>query len=92
MESAFTWVTKLVLDLWVKEYFYLNDFLFILEQCFVHPFLSRSLVGEAVSSASYIRNRVSNKMSDKNSYELWKWFPPNLKFLKAWVVRVGLST
>lgn len=49
-------------------------------------------MGEAVLSACYILNRVPHKKLDKTSYELWKGFAPNLKFLKVWgcLAKVGL--
>lgn len=40
--------------------------------------------GEAVLSACYILNRIPHKKLDKTPYELWKGFPPNLKYLKVW--------
>ena len=43
-------------------------------------------------SACYILNRVPHKRLDKTSYELWKGFVPNLKFLKVQgrLAKVGL--
>ena len=54
--------------------------------------LSYNMRGKAVLSACYILNRVPHKRLDKTSYELWKGFAPNLKFLKVWgcSAKVGL--
>ena len=45
--------------------------------------LSDNIWGEAIVSPRYIFNRVPHKKLDKTSYEFWKGFAPNLKFLKV---------
>jgi len=54
--------------------------------------LSEKMWGETILSACYILNRVPHKKLDKTSYELWKGFVPNLKFLKVWgcLAKVGV--
>ena len=45
--------------------------------------LSDNMWGKAVLSTCYILNRVLHKKLDKTSYELWKGFAPNLKYVKV---------
>ncbi|XP_075074800.1 uncharacterized protein LOC142162354 [Nicotiana tabacum] len=54
--------------------------------------LSDKMWGEVIFFC-YVLNRVPHKKLDKTTYELWKGFSPNLKFLKVWgcLAKVGLS-
>ncbi|CAN0838583.1 Retrovirus-related Pol polyprotein from transposon TNT 1-94 [Linum grandiflorum] len=51
-----------------------------------------NLWGEAAMAATHILNRVPHKKLDKTPYELWRGFPPNLKYLRVWgcLSKVGL--
>lgn len=54
--------------------------------------LPESMWGEAILSTCHVLNRVPHKKLDKTPYELWKGYPPNLKYLKVWgcLAKVGL--
>ena len=64
----------------------------MLDSIFSISGLSHSMWRKAVFFACYILKRVSHKKFDKNSFELWKGFAPNLNSLKEWgvLVKVGL--
>lgn len=40
--------------------------------------------GKAVLSACYVLNRVPHKRLDRTPFEIWKGYPPNLRFMKVW--------
>ena len=39
---------------------------------------------EAILSTCHLQNRIWHKRIGKAPYELWKCYPPNLKYLKVW--------
>ena len=39
---------------------------------------------ETILSACHLQNRIPYKRTSKIPYELWKGYPPNLKYLKVW--------
>ena len=49
-----------------------------------HSNLPKSLWGEALKTAPYIRNRVPTKATAKTPYELWTSKKPSLKHLHIW--------
>ena len=46
--------------------------------------LPQNLWGEAILSANYILNKLSQNKLDKTPYELWKGRTPSYQFLKVW--------
>ena len=48
--------------------------------------------GDVILSANHILNRVPHKNLNFTSYELWKGYVPNLKYLRVWecLAKVGL--
>ena len=50
--------------------------------------------GEVILSANYILNSVSHKKLDKTPIELWRYFVPNMKFMKVWgcLAKVGMPS
>ena len=49
-----------------------------------HSSLPKSFLGEAISTATYILNRVPTKGIDRTSYELWTGRKPYLGNLRKW--------
>ncbi len=45
---------------------------------------SDNLWGEAILSACHLQNRIPYKKAGITPYEIWKGYPPNLKYLKVW--------
>ena len=43
-----------------------------------------NLWGEALLTTCFLQNRILHKKSGKTSYDLWKGFQPNLKYLRVW--------
>ena len=66
--------------------------------------LSQNMWGEAILSANYLLNKVSQNNERKTPYELWKGRQPSYKYLRMWgclakvvvptpkKVKIGLKT
>ena len=49
-----------------------------------------NLWGQVIMPTCHLQNRILQKRTGKIFYELWKGYPPNLKYLKCKVVSLRL--